>query len=176
MSAARRLLFSVALAAAMLIALAVPSGALAKAPWWQIASEVGSTYLPPGGQGEIIVSVSDLGDEAISGAKTPVTITDELPPGLTATSVGAGAQSYYPSRPGMVCTAPASTFSCTYTGALNPYEQLGLVVKVKVDESAGHGHDAAPEGERGRRRRAERLGNPGAPRQRRNPLLRRAGL
>ena len=139
MSAARRLLFSVALAAAMLIALAVPSGALAKAPWWHIASEVGSTYLPPGGSGEIIVSVSDLGDEAVSGAKTPVTITDELPPGLSAVSVSAGAEPHYPSRPAMVCTAPASTFSCTYTGALNPYEQLGLVVKVKVDGSLGAG-------------------------------------
>ncbi len=139
MSASRRLLLSVAMAAAMLLGLTVPSGAFAAAPWWQISSELGSTYLPPGGSGEIIVSVSDLGDEPVSGAKTQVTITDELPAGLTATYVGAAAESYYPLRPAMECTAPASTFSCTYTGSLNPYERLWIAVKVKVGESLSAG-------------------------------------
>jgi hypothetical protein len=109
-----------------MLALAVaPAGpALAQSAWWHIDSETVPASLPPGGQGEIIVVTSNLGDSPIDGSKEQVTISEKLPPGLTATSIiGSG------------CSL--ATLKCTFKGVLNPYEQTSTITKVRVETPSG---------------------------------------
>ncbi len=116
----------VACATTVALALAGAAPASAEGPWWRIGTEVVPTYLPPGGEGQIIVAVSNLGDGTVDGSKAPVTIADKLPAGLTATSM-TGNQ--------MKCSLP--TLQCTYTGVLDPYQRVAVTIKVKVEEPPG---------------------------------------
>ncbi len=115
-----------ALTSALLGALAWAPPAFAATPWWQITSEVTPSYLPPGGDGEIIVVASNLGDEPINEGKSPVVISDQLPGGLTAVAI---------SMSGGECSLASA--QCTYTRAVNPYERLTVAIKVKVEEPPG---------------------------------------
>jgi uncharacterized repeat protein (TIGR01451 family) len=107
--------------------------ALAEAPRWQAGVEVAPTHLQPEGSGEVIVSVSNLGDEP---TKTPVTITDTLPQGLKATTVSGSIKN------GVAVKCPTEEFppspiTCTFEGTLNPYERIAVTIKVKVEEPPG---------------------------------------
>ena len=138
----RRLMLTLSMVTVLVLlaaAWASPPAAWAQGAWWQIGSEVAPTNLAPGHEGTIVIALSDLGDEGIDGATNPVTITDTLPAGLTAVSVSGGPEPpVNSSRPAMTCTPPpASVFTCTYQGALNPGERLALTLKVKVEEPAG---------------------------------------
>lgn len=116
------------------------------APWWHLTSGDQPTDLPPGGEGTIVVIASNLGDAAVNAAASPVTITDKLPVGLTATAISgtAGEHAY---RGEMTCL-PLPALSCTFAGlnsdrglnALYPYEQLEVRIAVKV-EGASSGTD-----------------------------------
>ncbi len=122
----------------LVLALASPGAAFAQGGWWQIGSEVVPSNLQPGGEGTIIVYLSDLGDEGVNGDVSPVEVTDTLPHGLTPVSIAGGAQAYNPARPPMSCSPVTEpVLSCTYDGTLNPYERLGLTIKVKVEQPPG---------------------------------------
>ena len=122
-------LLAIGLAAMALLGLAHTASAFAEAPWWRINSEVAPTNLPPGGEGEIIVVVSNLGDVEVNASKDPVVISDALPPGLTATAMtGPLIKEQTP----VECSV--SILKCTYAGALYPYERLTVTIKVKVAE------------------------------------------
>jgi hypothetical protein len=109
----------------MLLAVAlVPPAHAAPAPWWWIGSETVPTNLPPHGTGQVNVVLSNLGDAPVEGAEDGVTITSKLPPGLTATAIN-----------GPGCAL--ATLTCTFTGILNPYEQLSIVINVKDEEPPG---------------------------------------
>ena len=93
---ALRLLVSVLAAAAVagtaMAGAAAP--ALATAPYWALQSTSAPTNLPPGGEGKVIVTASNLGDAAMEGGTAMITVTDKLPPGLTATSIFGARGSY----------------------------------------------------------------------------------
>jgi hypothetical protein len=91
-------------------------------PSWHLNVETAPTNLPPGGQGQVIVSASDLGDAPVDGGSEPALITVKLPSGLAETTI---------SGPG--CTP--GTLTCTFKGVLNPYESLAVRIGVKVDAS-----------------------------------------
>ncbi|MGA9283955.1 MAG: hypothetical protein WBV85_00775 [Solirubrobacteraceae bacterium] len=55
-------------------------------PGWEVTAKTLPTYLQPSGRGEILIKVVNVGPVASKGA---VTVTDTLPPGITATSAGA---------------------------------------------------------------------------------------
>jgi hypothetical protein len=117
-------------------ALASPAPAFAEASSWRINLEAAPTYLPPGGEGEIIIALSNLGDAPVVGTQTPVAITDRMPAGLTVTAmsgeVKGGSEVKCPTgRP------PVPPLSCTFAGTLNPYERLAITLKVKVEEPSG---------------------------------------
>jgi hypothetical protein len=119
-STLRRLILA-ALLSALGPALLFASPAVAKAPWWQISSETVPANLPPGGEGQIIIVMSNLGDAPIDGETEPVTTSEKLPPGLTATSIiGPG------------CSL--ATLKCTFKGVLNPYEDAPVITRVKVEK------------------------------------------
>ena len=129
--AAARRLSLVVLTGGVLLSLVGAGPAFAEAPWWRIGSEVAATDLPPGGEGEVLVVVSNLGDGAINGSKTPVVIADKLPPGLTATAITDELRN----QAKVECSI--ATLRCTYLGILNPYERFAVTIKVKVEEPPG---------------------------------------
>ena len=102
------------------------------APGWGITTEASPTYLPPGGEGELVVAASNLGDTATSSGAT---ITDRLPAGLRATAVRGEVKGGIETK----CPTgePPIPFSCTFAGKLNPYERLAITIKVKVEEPPG---------------------------------------
>jgi hypothetical protein len=122
---ASRMLFTLASTIMLVIAAAAPAFGQAK-PWWLITAETVPANLPPGGQGELMIMVSNLGDAPIDGSEEPVVITSELPPPLTAAAIGIT---------GGACSL--ATLQCTFSGVVNPYEPIRVVIKGNVAEPPG---------------------------------------
>ena len=121
-----------ALLASALLATAGAAPASAQAPWWQLGSETAPSNLPADGQGQLVVVASNLGDAPVNGSKTPVIITDKLPPGLTATGVETSFIGGVP----VECSI-ATILTCSFAGVINPYERIAVEIKVKVEEPPG---------------------------------------
>jgi hypothetical protein len=123
------------------IALDTSASALAAAPGWEVTARTYPTNLPVGGSGLIAIDVYNVGAAASSGT---VTVTDTLPPGLTATDAGEvvpqrgiGHSRWDCSGTTVVtCTNDASGLPAIYPGdSENPaevrgVEQIGIAVKV----------------------------------------------
>jgi hypothetical protein len=99
-------------------------------PWWHLSSSVVPTYLAPGGEGEIVFRVANLGDANVDGETAPVTIRDVLPEGLHAVSMSSYPSSEVASQP--ACKLTASLLSCSYTHLLPSYSYIEFHVVVKV--------------------------------------------
>jgi hypothetical protein len=67
--------------------LVVSAAQAATGPYWDAKVLWGDTNLPPGGEGELQLQVRNVGDE---GSEEALTVTDELPAGVTATNVDWG--------------------------------------------------------------------------------------
>ncbi len=144
----RRLTLLSLLVAALLTALAATltfaSPALATA-WWRISARAAPTYLPPGGHGLIELSADDLGNSGISGASSPVTITDQLPAGLSVTEAsaiiarrgGTDSPSQEEKEHWSCSVTEERNLSCSTTEAIPPYESLAIEVPVAVNEPPG---------------------------------------
>jgi hypothetical protein len=102
----------------------------AQGPWWQIGSETLPTNLPPGGEGRVLVVLSNLGDAPIDGGKSPVVFKDTLPPGLEATEVTGGTKNNIR----VECTR--KPLECRFAGELYAYEQITVLITVKVAPAA----------------------------------------
>jgi hypothetical protein len=120
--------------ASTLVAAAAPAPAVANSAWWRVSASSRPTYLPPGGEATIVVTAANLGNAQASGGTTPIILTDKLPEGVTPTAIA--------TRAGMLgglgeleC-APLPAVACSFTGALQPYEQLELEVTVSVQPGA----------------------------------------
>ncbi len=120
-----------ALVSAVALMLAGAAPAFAEGPSWRTTTEVAPSYLPPGGEGQVVAVVSNLGDGEIDGSKSPVTITDKLPAGLLASAITGRAQDNTP----VECVL--ATLKCTYAGVLYPYQRLQFTIQVKVQEPQG---------------------------------------
>jgi hypothetical protein len=135
------------IALSSLITLAQGSrGAFAAAPWWRVSSSSAPTILPTGGEGKIVVTAINMGDASIAGGTLPATITDKLPPNLTATSI-VGFSGEGPDKGVGIAlpefgkvTCSLSLLSCTYAGTLPPYEPLKVEITV-VDGGAHPGDE-----------------------------------
>jgi hypothetical protein len=120
-----RLLALCTLVSTIVIAAATPAFGQAT-PWWLISSETVPANLPPGGQGEVIIVASNLGDAPVDGTGEPVVVTSALPPTLTATAIGST---------GGVCSLP--TLKCTFKSIVNSYQSISVVIKVTGQEPPG---------------------------------------
>ncbi len=129
-STTRRVTWAV-LVSLSLLAFVKTATAFSQSPWWQISSETVPTYLPPGGEGQLQVVVSNLGDAAINGSKEPVIITNRLPAGVVATAIAGPVVNHTQVQ----CTL--ATIKCTFAGVLNPYEQIAVTIAVKIEEPPG---------------------------------------
>jgi hypothetical protein len=114
------------LAGAIVLMLVAAAPAFGQAPWWQIGSETVPANLPPGGQGEIVIVASNLGDAPVNGGEEAIVITSELPPTLTATGIAVT---------GGACSL--ATLKCTSKSVVNPYGLISVVIKVNVAEPPG---------------------------------------
>jgi hypothetical protein len=84
---ARRLAIVLLVAAGALAALSMPAFAGEEhLPGWELYAFTSPTYLQPGGPGGIVVRVINVGAASSQGV---VTVTDTLPPGVTARAAGA---------------------------------------------------------------------------------------
>ncbi|HEY1689927.1 MAG TPA: hypothetical protein VGF95_13825 [Solirubrobacteraceae bacterium] len=95
-----------------------------------------------GGSGQVVVMATNLGETAVSGASTPVSIDDVLPQGVTATHVEAVAGVSEVllgegQRGPVVCAQPAGP--CTFAGSLLPYERIEVTIDVSVTGSLPQG-------------------------------------
>ncbi|HEX5851721.1 MAG TPA: hypothetical protein VFY36_01390, partial [Solirubrobacteraceae bacterium] len=132
------------LVAILLLTLAGAAPARAMGPRWQIFSSSIPTNLPPGGEGKVFVSVTNIGDGSVNAAITPVTITDVLPPGLTPVSIAShtfvqGLEQGSEGTPCSLSPMPTCTFSgpepfepaLDVLGPLDGIMELNITVKVE---------------------------------------------
>jgi hypothetical protein len=126
----------VVVAGVLLVALVGAGSASAVAPWWSLTSSAVPTYLAPGGEGTIVLKAINLSDGEVSGSVSPVTVSDTLPAGLTATAI-TGQAGLLGLRGGMECSL-APQLSCTWTGSsLPPYEPVEVRISVRVTGAGG---------------------------------------
>ncbi len=127
----------------MVLALMVVAGvrdASATMPWWHV-NTISAPASKTGGEGRIVVEVSDLGDALVNGLEHPVTIVDKLPAGVDATAIyeeGGGGEIGVKSA-SEFANCSLSTLTCTYEGPLLAYERLMIAITVKVAPGAGNG-------------------------------------
>ncbi len=143
----RRLSRAVCLAPCLVAAVAVSVGTLGAAPAAALVPVLKAetisipTNLPPAGNGRLLVSVSNLGDE---NAASPVLLTDVLPAGVEATSVNL----QMPGAPGgraeefgsLFCTVIPQEVKCEIPPAfeaLAAYGHLEAEIEVKVKRASG---------------------------------------
>ena len=119
------------LTASLLLGAIGAGPAFAEAPGWQIRSETVPAKLSPGGEGNLIVVVSNLGDAPIDGTSSTINFSDKLPSGLTATHIEAAPVH------GLVPECSLATLQCSSKGVLYPYERIPITISVKVEEPAG---------------------------------------
>jgi hypothetical protein len=120
--------------------------ALAQGPRWQLSSWGEPTNLPSGGEAQIAVLAWNLGDTA-STTESAVTISDQLPAGLTATAIRShtflqGIEFFGAQEP-MKCSLSPEP-SCVWSKArslvgeeLTPYGILEMTITVKVNAAPG---------------------------------------
>ncbi len=140
----RRLAVGLAVLAAWVVVLWWCVGvAGAAVPWWHV-NTISSPASRAGGDSLLTVEVSNLGDAAVDGARSPVTITDTLPTGVVPHSAeGSGGGSFPVGIDGVEtvihCAVAGQTVSCSYAGPLLSYERLLVLIAVGVVPGAGTG-------------------------------------
>jgi hypothetical protein len=87
--------------------------------------------------GQLYVSVENLGDASLAGDKSPVKITDTLPAGLAAVGVAGtekGTGGDFTKRLALPCVVEASgaRVSCTFAESLAPYAEIEMRIAVVV--------------------------------------------
>jgi hypothetical protein len=120
----------------MLAAVVDAAPALAEAGYWRFASAPVPANLPPGGEGKIVATASNLGDGVIDPKNGTIVVSDKLPPHVVVT----GVVSELANQTGefFECTHTASEVSCSDTDKLLvPNTGIKLTIKVKVEEPAG---------------------------------------
>jgi hypothetical protein len=126
----------VVIACALLVSVGTARAAAAPTPIWQINAGFAPTNLPPGGEGQVVVVATNLGDEEVDGASpnAPVTVSDKLPSGLEITAISgiAGPQGLRGLLSGVAVECSSASVSCEYAGPLPPYEFLEMTITVKV--------------------------------------------
>ena len=142
----RRIMIMAALLAGLVLAFG-SSSALANEPWWHV-----NTVSAPasGGEGKLVVEVSDLGDALVDARTHGVTIVDRLPAGVSTTQAGVqgegggGNLGSSIGQPGgyqlpCVVSEAGQLVTCTYSEVLLPYERFMIAVVVQTQPGAGSG-------------------------------------
>jgi hypothetical protein len=131
------------IAIACLFAVVGAADAGATMPWWHV-NTVSAPASAVGGEGQVVVEVSNLGDAYANAVEDPVSIVEKLPAGVTPAAVypeGGGSTIGYDYAKSLTsCATAGQTVTCTYSGLpLLAYERLMIAIDVKVTPGAGDG-------------------------------------
>jgi uncharacterized repeat protein (TIGR01451 family) len=144
LSYSRRRDASLIAAVVILVLLGGSAGrASAAEPWWHV-NTVSAPASQPGGEGRLVLEVTNLGDAAVNGATNPVTIEDTLPAGVVPTHVyGEGGGSFRIGINGVKelihCSFHEGVVTCSYAGPLLEYERFMIAITVNVTPGSGTG-------------------------------------
>ncbi len=136
-----KLRFAIVVACVLLAWGLADAGSACAAGWWRLSSRLAPTRLAPGATGLLYVTVEDLGDSAISGADSPITIGDVLPAGLKIASTESidphNAYKNHAREPGeWTCTSASEREAACSTGtSIRPYETLILEIPVLAEST-----------------------------------------
>ncbi|MGA9875122.1 MAG: hypothetical protein WBQ21_04865 [Solirubrobacteraceae bacterium] len=129
--------------------------AVAAEPWWHVTT-ISAPASPNDSEAMVELDIANLGDTTAGGVldenllsgKTPITVVDQLPAGVTATHAyaegGGGALNKYGRREHpllRVCTIEEQTVTCHDGVPVRPYEHLEIVIRVTVTQGAGNGEN-----------------------------------
>jgi hypothetical protein len=87
--------------------------------------------------GRLQLTATNMGDTDLSGAGTPVTVSDNIPPGLTAVGIEGVADPNSSREAHLACSL--ETLSCRFGGTIAPYEEIRVFVDVNVNAGASSG-------------------------------------
>jgi uncharacterized repeat protein (TIGR01451 family) len=125
------------------VALVGARPAVAATPWWHVIASTRPTNLTPGGEGEIVVLVSNVGDAP---STEPITVSDSLPAGLTVQSVSFMALPTGEFQLGFLCETVSSDVTCSFPAStetpLEPYDFMEVIITVKVPDQPGEGRSS----------------------------------
>ncbi len=138
-------MLAMAVSVVLLAALAGASSASAAGAYWHITTGAAPTHLPPGGEGQISVSVGDLAaEDAAASVAHPILISDKVPAGLEIVASetkgyahplsGATGRSPFTE---LECKVEGQTVTCAVPHAIFGYEGAELVIPVKVSAADG---------------------------------------
>ncbi len=133
-----------AVAVVMAVVAVGASSAVASEPWWHVDT-ISAPASQPGGEGALVLEVSNLGDAAVNGIRNPVTIVDTLPVGVTPVHIhGEGGGSFGAALSQefaevLHCSSVARVVTCTYAGNLLAYERFMINMTVEAQPGAGDG-------------------------------------
>jgi hypothetical protein len=119
----------VALLAGILALSAAPASAATAAPGWTISSTAQPTNFAPGSTGNVYaLTVMNSGGAPADGSSGPITVSDTLPAGLTATAIsGTNAAGNDISS-----SCSLATVSCTLSSVVDPGGGIFIYVQVSV--------------------------------------------
>ncbi len=103
-------------------------------PIWKVVAIPMPTNLPPGGKAQLVVRATNVGDSPTQG---PITITDTLPAGITATGV-IGVDNFRRESAGesLACSPSAPSLECTYEEPVETGDTLVVRISLEVEEGA----------------------------------------
>jgi len=125
----RLLLLATVASALALIVLPAAASAAEPQPWWNIQMGTRPANLTPGGQGQVVAYVSNVGDADANGGIDPIVVTDQLPSDLTpeaiSASVSVGNQAvFFPCE--------LATLTCTVGSRLGQFQIIEVRIAVSV--------------------------------------------
>jgi hypothetical protein len=127
--------FAAVVSTLVVIVLVGATPALAEGPHWYINARSAPSYLAPGDQGEMTVSVINLGDAPGEFTTTqPLVITDVLPKGVRAIG-GTIYNSTAGSSPEVVQRKCVTALRCEYAGTLPPFMGSTVIIPIEVEPS-----------------------------------------
>jgi hypothetical protein len=142
------------LAAVALVSVLAPGAASAAMPWWHLGT-LSAPAEKAGGESEVVVEATNLGDRVADGRTSPMTVTDTLPADVSVTDDptthepnvycegGGGFSGYAEQQEHSSFSLVGQTVTCTYNWPLMPYERLSVAIYVHVAAGAGNGENEA---------------------------------
>jgi len=131
------MLLAPAVAAILLVGAFASAASATESPpqtWWHLNSTSAPTNLPAEGEGQLLLSASNLGYGEVDATGEHVTVTDVLPPGITVQGEpqGVGRNVSCPPDP-----EHPQTLSCVFAGKLPSDEHLVIRITVKTHDPTG---------------------------------------
>jgi hypothetical protein len=136
MRISKRVVGGVALCVIWLTALPIATASAAASPWWQVitGSRPTNLWIPAdaSGSGRLVTTLINVGDAPFDATETPLTIVDELPDGVEATSAE-GFSGGKALGPPVECKVNGPDLvSCTFEDELEPFDVIEVEINANL--------------------------------------------